>query len=270
MVSVGRALGDAEGQIKAVSDTPQIDAERLLLRVLKRAETSWLQAHADEILTAHQASSLENLVQERVAGKPLAYLIGEAGFYGRTFLVNEDVLIPRPETEQLVDTALKVITERRPTVVADVGTGSGVIAITLALELMRAFPSLRRRGGPEGDGVVFIATDISEAALDVARQNAERHGVADMITFVAGDFLGPFDTAQGRLRPDLIVSNPPYVPSSELAKASGSADTAGLTFEPHLALDGGPDGLDFVSVIKQQPIPAVYESLGGTIHRHNC
>lgn len=167
------------------------------------------------------------LIERRVRYEPLAYLIGRREFYGRDFLVDPRVLVPRPETELLVVGALTAI-DRFAAVrgtlprVVDVGTGSGIIAVTLAAER----PAL-----------TVDAIDVSADALDVARQNAAAHGVADRIRFHHGDLLGPLPVAA-----DIVVANLPYVRDDQIT--GGSHAAAELTYEPRGALSGGPDGLD--------------------------
>jgi release factor glutamine methyltransferase len=174
--------------------------------------------------------SFDRLIGRRLSREPLAYLIGEREFYGRSFLVTRDVLVPRPETEFVVDEALGLARTRQETgtgrgsggVIVDIGTGSGCIAVTLALEL---------------PGARLVATDTSEGALGVARENARRHGVADRVEFRQGPFLAGFSGPV-----DLVVSNPPYVPDSD--RASLAPEVA--RFEPAAALFAGPDGLDVI------------------------
>jgi release factor glutamine methyltransferase len=161
---------------------------------------------------------LEPLLVRREAREPLAYIIGERGFYGREFFVTPDVLIPRPETELLVEA---VLNPPAPGWVLDIGTGSGCIAVTLACER---------------PGAQVFATDLSESALKVARRNAERHEAT--VTFLQGDLLGPLP---GGLLFDVIVSNPPYISFGE--KNALSPEVLG---EPHVALfDSEADGLGF-------------------------
>lgn len=233
------------------SDAPDLDAQRIILAALGEREPAYLIAHSDMTPDASQLQETSRMQNLRIQGMPLAYILREADFYGRTFVVTPDVLIPRPDTENLVAKALSVIPDLqaklgRPLVIADVCTGSGCIAITLALEI----PEHR-----------YIASDISPAALAVAKQNAEQHGVTDRIEFIEGDMLSPL---QG-IAADLIVSNPPYVPTSELSKAGNSQETRGLLFEPRIALDGGVDGQAFVDKIKESNIPAIIETTGGGI-----
>lgn len=202
----------------------------LLAHVLGASRTV-LMAHPERHLTSGQLGRYRKLVQRRAADYPLPYLTDRVEFYGLEFEVTPDVLIPRPETETLVDLALA----GQPASVVDVGTGSGCIAVALAVHLPEA---------------IVYAIDISPAALATARRNAERHGVAERVRLMAGDVLSP--------RPgpvDLIVSNPPYVPSGECASLPDSI----RNHEPRLALDGGADGLAVVRRLLAQS-PAVLHS----------
>ena len=183
-----------------------------------------LLAHPEHSLTATELECYEAVVSDRLLGHPLPYLTGKVEFYGLDIRVTPEVLIPRPETEVLVELALAY----RPGSVVDVGTGSGCIAIALAANL----PT-----------VTVYAIDISPAALAVARRNAERLGVGDRIEFIVGDLLSR------RPEPvDLIVSNPPYVSADEWA----SLPPAIRHHEPRLALDGGPDGLAVIRRLVSQ------------------
>lgn len=260
-MTIHSAIRLAQTQLSPASDAPQLDSERLLLHVLNQSETAWLYTHPEQPLTLPQQQRFGQLVARRAAGQPLAHILGEWEFYGRPFYVTPDVLIPRPVTEGLVDAALRYIKlweqkNNQPPTIADVGTGSGCIAVTLCLET----------------GNQIIATDISLAALAVAKKNAERHGVAAKIAFLQGDMLKPL---QNR-KVDLIVSNPPYIPSQELNRSRfalrsgatrGKSEAFGLRFEPRFALDGGPDGQRFVNQIKSAGIPALVETTGGQIIR---
>ena len=240
--------------LRNTSDAPELDAQRILLHVLKKEDVSYLLAHSDEIISDQNLETIRDMAEKRKTGMPLAYILGHADFYGRTFTVTPDVLVPRPDTEAVIDKALEYITHnfntKKELVIADICTGSGIIAITLALELPH---------------VHIIATDISPTALAIAKQNAEKHGVLDRIEFLQGDLLFPILNK----KIDLIASNPPYVPSQELKTAKNSQDTHGLLFEPKIALDGGEDGLKFVNQIKEYSqtnnIPAIIETVGGEI-----
>lgn len=257
--------------LQGCSDAPYLDADRIVLHILGKREPSFLRAHGDEKLSEQQVADMRRMADERATGKPLAYILGEADFYGRTFRVTPDVLIPRPDTETLIETALgyiqKNFADKKEITIADIGTGSGCIIITLALEISSMLSVIRCK---------FLATDISAAALEIARQNAERHGVLEKIQFIQGDMLQPLRDRHI----DLIVSNPPYIPTEELNRHSGlragiqtrgsrvkpgMTNTVGLLFEPLIALDGGVDGQKFVNQIKQSGIPAIIETTGGEI-----
>lgn len=205
---------------------PRLGAEVLLAHVLGVSRAHLL-AHPERILTASEQAAYKRLVSRCAMGEPLFYLIGRREFYGLDFLVDPHVLIPRPETELLVEQALALIASSAITTIADIGAGSGCIIITLAVHLS---PHLR-------ETACLYATDISAAALAVARANAARHGVADKITFLQGDLLSPLP------RPvELIVANLPYVARDEWGELAADANV--VEFEPAIALDGGRDGLE--------------------------
>jgi release factor glutamine methyltransferase len=200
-------------------DTPRLDAEVLIAHELGQ-HRAWLYAHLDYILPPSRLNPLQTLLARRARREPVAYLTGTKEFYGLELMVTSNVLIPRPETEQLVEMALEWLkTSSRPGVIVDVGTGSGAIAVTLAVH---------------GAGSNIVATDSSPAALDVTRRNAARHGVADRVRCVQADLLAPLS---GDLH--LIVANPPYLGRACLDTAPPEV----ARWEPREALDGGPDGL---------------------------
>lgn len=212
----------AREAIVAAGIRPQdaaLDAEVLARKVLVCDRAGYVVRLRDEE-PADFADPYRTLVDRRCRREPVAYILGEREFWGRPFEVTRDVLIPRPETELIVEEALELFAAgRAPGIIIDVGTGSGCLAVALALE----FPEAR-----------VIATDISAAALDVARRNADNNGVAGRIDFRRGDLLEPVTEDA-----DLIVSNPPYV---------ASGDAPGLVpevreHEPHVALFAGTDGL---------------------------
>ena len=194
----------------------RLDA-RLLLEHVCGCRHADLIAHPEQQLTEAQAARFDELLSRREAGEPLAYLLGNAFFYGLEFSVSSDVLIPRDDTEVLVDQALdKAVKYQQPKIV-DLGTGSAIVAIVLAKHCQDA---------------VVTATDVSQAALGIARKNAERHGAR--VRFLEGDWYAPL----GEDRFDLIVSNPPYVVDGDPHLARN-----GLPFEPQTALtDGVADG----------------------------
>jgi len=220
-VTVAEALRAAAAQLEPVAGSGRLDATLLLEYVTGSERVAFLR-DGERAVDAGAQRRLDALVARRLTGVPIAYLTGEAGFFGRTFAVDERVLVPRPETEHLVEVALADLRGRdaRSAAIADIGTGSGAIAIALALELPAA-------------GV--FATDVSADALAVARANAARHGVAQRCTFLHGDLTAPLR----RFAPfDCIVANLPYVPTAAIPVAPDP-----VAHEPRLALDGGPDGL---------------------------
>ena len=203
--------------------TPGLDAELLLAHTLGR-ERTWLYMYPQHRLQADQLAKFDELLYRRERREPVAYLIGHKEFFGLEFQVNRHVLIPRPETELLVETALALYPANTTLKIVDVGAGSGCIAITLAKHL---------------PGARVLASDASTEALLLARQNARYHQVADRVAFLWGDLLQPVGQPV-----DLIVSNPPYVSRAELTETAPEV----RLYEPRPALDGGIDGL---AVIRQ-------------------
>jgi release factor glutamine methyltransferase len=205
-------------------ESARLDAE-LLLRYVLRIGQAEFYLRVDEAIAPDVERSFWELVQRRAQREPLAYITGHKEFWSLEFAVTRDVLIPRPETEVLVEAALDRVRsmDKSPLKIIDIGTGSGAIAVSLATELRQA---------------EVTAVDISSAALRVARSNAERHGVAQRIRFVEGDMFVP--VAAERESFDLIVANPPYIRSGDLAGLPPEI----RQWEPIAALDGGTDGLD--------------------------
>ena len=226
--TVGRLLEWTTAFLKSHgSDTPRLDAELLLAeaRGCQRIElyTSFAEEPSEPVRTAFR-----ELVKRRAAGMPVAYLLARREFYSLSFRVTPDVLIPRPETEFLLIALLDLVNAAgqgaAELAIADVGTGSGILAVCAAREL----PNVR-----------VVAADISPAALGVARENAARHQVAERIEFVESDLLAAVPAER---RFDFIVSNPPYVKSSEMASLGpGVAE-----YEPRVALEAGPRGTDVI------------------------
>lgn len=218
-LTIGQLLEDG---VRALSEQAGAEQARRDVQVLLGyslgVSRAWLTAHRDDPAEAGIAARFRMLLKQRTAGQPVAYLTGEREFYGRGFSITPDVLIPRPDTETLVEAALgKMSPALRPEVL-DLGTGSGCIAVTLALER----PAAR-----------VAAVEISPSALGVARTNAEALGAR--IEFLQGAWFAPLS---GR-HFDLIVSNPPYIPAADPHLRRGD-----LRFEPSMALAAGHDGLD--------------------------
>jgi len=204
-------------------ESPRLDAECLLASLLGR-DRLHLYAAAEERMPPPVFELYQALLGRRQAREPLAYLTRTKEFWSLSFAVTPAVLIPRPETETLVERALARLNELQAPVIADIGTGSGAIAVAVA----KALPHGR-----------LYATEISSRALDVARENAARHEVLERITFVHGDLVEPLLCLGLAHHCDLMVSNPPYVATRELAGLP-----AEVRYEPLEALDGGSDGLD--------------------------
>jgi release factor glutamine methyltransferase len=229
-LTIDAALAGAKARFASQSDSFGLDAQVLLAHILSK-DRAWLLAHSDYSLTDSQAEDWEKAVDRVAAGEALPYVIGEWEFYGLKLKVTPDVLIPRPETELLVDAAivwLRANPERRA---VDVGTGSGCIPVALASNV----PDLQ-----------ITATDISAAALAVARANVERYGLEDRVALKQTSLL---DGLPGSF--DLICSNLPYIPSERLP------DLAVSKREPWLSLDGGGDGLLLIRPFLQQAAAAL-------------
>ena len=211
--------------------TARRDAEVLLMRVVGR-DRAWIMTHADAGLTSEQLAQFEDWVARRARQEPVQYILGETEFYGLTLRVTPAVLIPRAETEHLVEAVLGARATDTVVRICDVGTGSGAIAVALSHALPRA---------------QVTAVDISAAALDVARENAERHGVAGRVRFVESDLLG---AVRGE-RFEVVVSNPPYVAEGEVLEAQVRE------YEPREALYAGATGLE----VYRRLIPEAWEVL---------
>ncbi|MFH1426788.1 MAG: peptide chain release factor N(5)-glutamine methyltransferase [Candidatus Kerfeldbacteria bacterium] len=229
-MTIKEALALAVKQLAPISGTPDLDAEILLAETLA-ARREYLLAHADEVLSSTQESAFISFLEQRITGKPIAYILGMKEFYGRTFIVNEHVLVPRPETELLIDEVLHYCNENGMSTpsILDIGTGSGCIACTLKMEL------------PDAD---VTATDISGDALSVARLNADQLDVG--ISFYEGDLFAALpDILNGTF--DIVVSNPPYLPLS--ATVSQEKDSRALVYEPSAALTPGEEDFDIINRI---------------------
>jgi release factor glutamine methyltransferase len=231
-VTFREALRQAEAHI-ASGNIPdaRIEAELLLMHALGIERTE-LYARLGEPLPSTVCDKFQSLVERRLRREPTAYILGWCGFYGIDLRVDSRVLIPRPETELLVETALAFLERRfgqeQPCSVADVGTGSGAIAIVLALHL----PHAR-----------IYATDVSSGAIDIARLNCRRHGVEGRVELLAGELLEPLSQ-----RVDVIVANLPYVKDADIPPMMPEI----RDFEPVAALAGGADGLDKVRLLLAQ------------------
>jgi release factor glutamine methyltransferase len=200
-------------------DRARRDAEALLLHVTGK-NRAWMLAHESDDFGGCVAIRYASLLERRLAGEPIQYITGEAEFYGLPFRVTPDVLIPRPETEHLVETVIALCRGMERPRIVDVGTGSGAIAVGLAHELPHA---------------QVTATDLSDAAIEIAQENAARNGLAGRIRLVQGDLLGPFAGQQF----DVVASNPPYVSTADRATLAVEV----REHEPAMALFAGADGM---------------------------
>ncbi|MDQ7091875.1 MAG: peptide chain release factor N(5)-glutamine methyltransferase [Methylococcales bacterium] len=237
MPCIDGALTTATLKLKATSDSAVLDAEVLLAFVLKK-ERCYLRAWSEKKLNDAQIFDFEQMLNQRIKGIPIAYLIGEREFWSREFKVTPDVLIPRPDTELLIELSLALIPEDRPYQLLDLGTGSGVIAITLAAER---------------PNITVIATDISLASLKIAKENAQRYHLSNLY-FQQSRW---FDTIKPNLF-DLIVSNPPYIAENDPHLQQGD-----LRFEPQHALIAKNNGLDDLSIIAASAL--TYLKANGTL-----
>ncbi len=221
-------LSQARFRLESRAEQPALEAQVLLGYVLSQAQ-AWVIAHPEFTISESQEQLLNALLEKRQQGEPLPYLLGHWEFYGLDFLVNPGVLIPRPETELLVEEALGWARHReKPIRSIDIGTGSGCIAVSLA----KCSPGLH-----------ILASDISRQALDTCVMNAARHAVKERVTLVQADLLEPFSGPF-----DLLCANLPYIPSRKLDGLEVAHH------EPRGALDGGLDGLVYIERLLQQAV----------------
>ena len=215
-------------QLKGITDTPLVEVSAIAAHNLQQSR-EWVFAHPEFILSKSQVDLLNDAVDRLRSGTPLPYITGKAHFFGLEFRVTPEVLIPRPETEQLVELAIQWL-EKHPgkSQVADIGTGSGAIAIALA----DRFPQVH-----------VVAADISPAALEIARENGRLNKVSEQVEFVQSYLLRSINT-----KFDLLLANLPYIPSQDLLSLRVAR------FEPKLALDGGEDGLQLIGNLLVQSV----------------
>ncbi|MEK6302256.1 MAG: peptide chain release factor N(5)-glutamine methyltransferase [Acidobacteriota bacterium] len=229
MPSITKVITEGAARLKASAVADERRTAGVLLCHVLGIDRTHLLTKSDELVAASEYETYLTLIERRAAGEPLQYITGHQEFYGLDFVVTPDVLIPRPETEFLVERVVKLASDfpkEESLLIVDLGTGSGCIAIALAVHL----PHAR-----------LIATDISAAALEVARANAERHRVADRIEFLEGDALEPLARLGLEGAVDVLAANPPYVEEA----TSQLVQREVREWEPHIALFAGADGLDF-------------------------
>jgi len=255
VTTVGATLRTATERLRAAgSPTPRLDAELLVGLVCGR-DRSWLLAHPEAPLD--DAADLESLVERRAAGEPIAYIRGFKEWRSLRIRTDARALIPRPETELLVDAAIDEIAARltaddRPLTAWEVGVGSGAVVVALALRFRQAITLGR---------LTLVGSDASADALELAAENLAAHRVASLVQLACADLLEP--AGRSLPRPDVIVANLPYVATDEVDARVGS-----LGFEPRIALDGGPDGLavlrPFLASLTERAAPgaAVFLEIG--------
>lgn len=235
-LSIKQALNNAYQTLKSTSTSAWLDAEILLSFVLNK-DRSYILAHSENLLTISQEKILEKSINRRLNHEPIAYITGHKEFYGLDFKVTKNVLVPRPESELMIDEALKIINPQKNTLVIDIGTGSGCLIITLLHELKKK--KIQFKG---------IALDISSKALTVAKQNAKQLKVTK-VDFLKSDLLSAILKKPSLIKKAtqiIILANLPYVTPQEIKKEKS------ISKEPKLALDGGKDGLVLYRELKKQ------------------
>ena len=230
MATIRETLQQTHGNLESAGiPDARLESEVMVMNVMRMPRQD-LFSHQEDGVNAQQERELAQIVERRLKREPLAYILAYKEFYGVNLLVNSDVLIPRPETETMVEHALFMALmgmETTELVIADVGTGTGAIAINLAIHL----PAAR-----------IYAIDAADAVLDVASHNIRAHNVADRIKLAKGDLLEPLPEPV-----DLIVANLPYIPTSRIPTLQPE-----IQWEPSAALDGGDDGLDLIRRLMSQ------------------
>lgn len=246
-MTILEALQWAEGKLKGSKENPKLDAQVLLAHALKKG-TAYLFAHSEDLVRPEKIEKFQRLIERRARHEPVAYLVGHKEFYGRDFVVNPHVLIPRPDTETMIDAVARLVTPQ--TLIVDVGTGSGAIALTLAAETGRP----------------AIAIDADPRALAVATMNAEVLGLAKRVVFFAGNMLEPLlaESNGESLGEHLIIAaNLPYISERQYASLEPNIKA----YEPKTALVSGVDGLDhydalFAFIAEHRPkFPATLDVL---------
>lgn len=229
-MTIGAAWREVRDRFRQAGiDTPELDA-RLLAQKVFAVDAMGLVRRERELAAADKLKDLDQFAQRRMVGEPISRIAGEKEFWGLSFGLNDSTLVPRPETEQLVEEGLSLLSGKKGARILDLGTGTGAIIIAL----VEALP--KSRG---------LATDIAEDALAMARQNAQRHGVADRIEFRKGSWWQAVPHTELF---DLIVSNPPYIATDAIAELAPEV----RVFDPKAALDGGFDGLEAYRAIAAQ------------------
>lgn len=218
-------------ELAQISDTPKLDVEILLSKALGDVDRIYIHLNLNKQLNEEQLHVFNAMIQDRINGRPIAYIVNNREFMGLNFYVEEGVLIPRPDTEPLVEEVIELVNEKKGLNIVDIGTGSGAITVSLAKYIK--------------DCKIY-SLDISDKALSIGFKNAVSNNVEDKITFIKSNiFTGIEDKG---LSLDVIVSNPPYIKKSDIE----TLHTQVKDYEPYIALEGGEDGLDFYRTITEQ------------------
>ena len=217
-------------ELENISDTPRLDVEMLLKKALGDVDSIYIRINLDKSLTEEQEKYFLEMMKDRLNQRPIAYIIGNREFMGLDFFVKEGVLIPRPDTETLVEEIINICDNKKDLNILDIGTGSGAITISLAKYLKTSH---------------VVSVDISDIALEIASKNAISNEVDDRIDFIKSDL---FLNISKEEKFDIIVSNPPYIRKGDIS----GLDRQVKDFEPYNALEGGEDGLDFYRKITKE------------------
>lgn len=224
-ITIKKALEEAVDKLKSKVSTPLLDAQVILCHILQ-VDRLYLIINKDIILTSEQILEYRKLIEKRFCGAPVQYITGIQEFMGLEFYLEEGVLIPRPDTEILIEKVLDSIDKDGKYNIIDIGTGSGAITVSLAKYIQNSY---------------IYSIDISQKALNIARKNAMKNNVMSKISFLNGSLFKPLEDIGISEKIDILVSNPPYIPTRDIDNLQIEVSK----FEPKLALDGGEDGLDF-------------------------
>ncbi|MGL4911996.1 MAG: peptide chain release factor N(5)-glutamine methyltransferase [Romboutsia sp.] len=218
-------------ELKEISDTPRLDVEIILQKALGNVDRIYIHINLTKELSENQYELFLDMIKERLSGRPIAYIVGNREFMGLDFVVKEGVLIPRPDTEPLVEEVIELCKDKGNLDILDIGTGSGAITVSLAKYIAKS---------------KLTSFDISDIPLEVGKQNAINNEVDDKITFMKSDLFSAIENKG--IKFDVIVSNPPYIPKRDIETLHSQVKD----YEPYNALEGGIDGLDFYRAITEQ------------------
>lgn len=220
-------------ELEYISDTPKLDTEIILQKVLGDVDRLYIQLNLNQKLSDDELEEFNIMINERLAGRPIAYIVNNREFMGLDFFVEEGVLIPRPDTEPLVEEIIELTKGKDDLNIVDIGTGSGAISVSLAKYIKNCY---------------VYSLDISKKALSIGKKNAISNNVDSKIEFIESDLFSGIKDRNIQL--DLIVSNPPYIRKKDI----DTLHTQVKDYEPYIALEGGEDGLDFYRAITKESV----------------